>query len=93
MAGDVLQGFRAQKSSAHAAVSRHRTQEASPTGAPEPCSLGNTEQPAGSKESRGEPQSSYPCRQLLNPYDLGNDLQVFSWEDGKGDDGNTHTPG
>lgn len=59
-------------------------------GAPEPCSLGNTEQLGGSKESRGEPRSSYPCRQLLNPYDLGNGLQVCPWEDGEGDDGNTH---
>jgi len=55
-----------------------------------PCSLGNAEQLGGSEGSRGEPQSSYPCRQVLNPYDLGNGLQVFTWEGGEGDDGNTH---
>lgn len=90
MVSDVLQGFRAQESPAHAAVSRHRAQEVSPKGASEPCSLGDTEQLSGSKERRGEPQNSYPCRQLLNPYDLGTGLQVCPWEDGEGDDGNTH---
>lgn len=58
-------------------------------GAPEPSSLSNTEQLSGSEESRGEQQSSYPCRQLLNPYDLRNGFQVCPWEVGEGDDGDT----
>lgn len=50
MVGDFLQGFRA-----HTAVCRHRGQEVSPTGAPEPCSLGNTNEPQGeSKENESQ---------------------------------------
>lgn len=45
MVGDFLQGFRA-----HAAVCRHRGQEVSPMGAPEPCSLGNTKQLQGERK-------------------------------------------
>lgn len=48
--GDFSQGFRA-----HTAVCRHRGQEVSPAGAPEPCSLGNTNEPQGeSKENESQ---------------------------------------